>query len=53
MEYRDTDSEEEEGAKPMENILQLTDDFDSGEGDCSADGDEDDGYVVIDLGGKE
>ncbi|XP_036423086.1 histone-lysine N-methyltransferase SETDB1-A [Colossoma macropomum] len=51
LEYRDTDSEEEEGAKPKENIIQIADD-DDGEDECgddvSADGDDD--YVVIDLG---
>ncbi|KAL7826326.1 hypothetical protein AOLI_G00315350 [Acnodon oligacanthus] len=49
LEYRDTDSEEEEGAKPKD-VIQIVDD--DGEDECgdyvSADGDDD--YVVIDLG---
>ncbi|KAL7883134.1 hypothetical protein SRHO_G00007920 [Serrasalmus rhombeus] len=56
LEYRDTDSEEEEGAKPKENIIQIVDDDDDGDDDgedecgddVSADGEDD--YVVIDLG---
>lgn len=53
LEYRDTDSEEEGGAKPTENIRQITDDFDNGKDEHGADGEGDDDYVVIDLGGKE
>ncbi|MCJ8749748.1 hypothetical protein PDJAM_G00179840 [Pangasius djambal] len=48
LEYRDTDSEEEGGAKPKENAVQITDDFDNGEEERGPDGDDD--YVVIDLG---
>ncbi|MCI4395535.1 hypothetical protein PGIGA_G00181730 [Pangasianodon gigas] len=50
LEYRDTDSEEEGGAKPKENVIQITDDFDNRKDSRGPDGDGDDDYVVIDLG---
>lgn len=53
LDYRDTDSEEEGGGKPTENVIQIVDDFDNGEDERGDDGEEDDEYVVIDLGGKE
>ncbi|KAF4080413.1 hypothetical protein AMELA_G00171020 [Ameiurus melas] len=48
LEYRDTDSEEEGGAKTTENVRQITDDFDNGKDEHGANVDDD--YVVIDLG---
>lgn len=53
LEYQDTDSEEEGGAKPIENVIQIADDFDNGQDQPGADGEEEDDYVVFDLGGKQ
>lgn len=59
LEYRDTDSEEEgEGeerveAKPVENVFYITDDFNNDEDNCGANGNDDDDYDVIDLGGED
>ncbi|XP_076865592.1 histone-lysine N-methyltransferase SETDB1-A isoform X2 [Brachyhypopomus gauderio] len=46
LEYRDTDSEEDEGAKSAKNIIQIADE----EHDVEVGSDGDDDYVVIDLG---
>uniref|UniRef100_A0A4W4ERA1 [histone H3]-lysine(4) N-trimethyltransferase n=1 Tax=Electrophorus electricus TaxID=8005 RepID=A0A4W4ERA1_ELEEL len=48
LEYRDTDSEEDEGAKSTEIVIQIEDE----DHDVEVESDEDDDYVVIDLGGK-
>ncbi|KAK3525485.1 hypothetical protein QTP86_032367 [Hemibagrus guttatus] len=50
LEYRDTDSEEEEGDKPSENIIQIADDCENGEDKRGDEEEDDDDYVVIDLG---
>ncbi|XP_026858102.2 histone-lysine N-methyltransferase SETDB1-A isoform X2 [Electrophorus electricus] len=46
LEYRDTDSEEDEGAKSTEIVIQIEDE----DHDVEVESDEDDDYVVIDLG---
>ncbi|XP_022538725.2 histone-lysine N-methyltransferase SETDB1-A isoform X1 [Astyanax mexicanus] len=48
LEYQDTDSEEEEGAKPKQNVIQIPEDPKRESEDVSADAEDD--YVVIDLG---
>uniref|UniRef100_A0A8B9HWC4 [histone H3]-lysine(4) N-trimethyltransferase n=1 Tax=Astyanax mexicanus TaxID=7994 RepID=A0A8B9HWC4_ASTMX len=50
LEYQDTDSEEEEGAKPKQNVIQIPEDPKRESEDVSADAEDD--YVVIDLGGR-